>query len=108
MTILLIKKYLFLVALASLLSVGFGSCRSAEPLENKTKLTTEEKAVFSMEKKEDDKARAEYDKAVKMHHKNQARNTRMMMKDAKKKQRKNNRVHQRSLWVRLFGNHCNK
>ncbi len=101
-------KHLFFVILLGWVCMGFSACSTAEPLENKTKLTKEEKTVIAMEKKEDEKARKEYDKAVKAHWKNQADNTRKMMKESKKQQRKNNRIHQRSLWERLFGNSCNK
>ncbi len=101
-------KNIFVIVLLCYLFLGLTSCRTAEPLENKTKLTKEEKAVISMKKKEDKKVRKEYDKAVKEHWKGQAANTRAMMKDTKRQQRKNNRMHQRSLWERLFGNNCNK
>jgi len=104
----LIRKLVLLIFMSTLLITGLDSCQTTEPLENKTKLTKEEKTIIAMEKKEDEKARKEYDKAVKAHWKNQADNTRAMMKDAKRQQRRNNRIHQRSLWERLFGNSCNK
>jgi oligoendopeptidase F len=104
----LIKKYLFFLLLSGLISMGFVGCKLGEPLENKTKLTTEEKAIIRMQNKEDAELRKEYDKAVRAHWKNQQDNTKQMMKSAKKQQRRNNRIHQRSLWERLFGNKCNK
>jgi hypoxanthine phosphoribosyltransferase len=104
----LIKKYLFFLLLSGLISMSFTGCKLSEPLENKTKLTSEEKAVIKMQNKENVELRKEYDKAIKAHWKNQQDNTKQMMKDAKKQQRRNNRIHQRSFWERLFGNNCNK
>ena len=77
-------------------------------MENKTRLTNEEKMVIKLKSREKKKNIAEYEAAVKAHRKNQTESTQKMMKEAKKQQRKNNRIHQRSLWDRLFGNSCNK
>ena len=79
-----------------------------EPLENKTKLTKEEKTVIILKSKDKKKEMAKYRKAVNAHRKNQSGTTKQMMKADKKKQRKNNRIHQHSFWDRLFNNHCNK
>ncbi len=102
------KVFLLHFLLFSLLSIGIFSCKTAAPLENKTKLTKEERTIIQMKEKEKKEAVKEYDKAVKAHWKNQQDNTRKMMKNAKKQQRRNNRIHRRSLWDRLFGNSCNK
>ena len=75
-------------------------------MENKTKLTKEEKMVITLKEKDAKKNNLDYEKAVKTHYKNQAENTKKMMKDAKKQQRRNNRIHKRSLWDRLFRRKC--
>jgi len=98
---------LFIFVLGSL-GVYLSSCKAGEPLENKTRLTKEEKMVIKLKNREKKRSMAEYEAAVRAHQKNQTKATQKMMKEAKKQQRKNNRIHQRSLWERLFGNSCNK
>lgn len=100
------KKQLLLGMLVCLSGVMLPSCKTGEPLENKTKLTKEEKMVVKLESREKKKNMAEYEAAVKAHRKNQSEATQKMMKADKKKARKYNRIHQRSWWDRLFGNSC--
>ncbi len=102
------KKYFILPTLLCTLVLMVSACKTAAPLQNKTKLTKEEKTVIKLKDKEKKKNMAEYEAAVRAHRKNQTEATQKMMKEAKKQQRKNNRIHQRSLWDRLFGNSCNK
>jgi len=108
MTLTFIKKQLLLVLFVCISAPFMPSCITGEPLENKTKLTKEEKMVIKFESREKKKNIAEYEAAVKAHRKNQTKATQKMMKEAKKQQHKNNRIHQRSFWDRLFGNSCNK
>jgi len=99
-------RFFVYVVMFGLIIVTAYSCKTAAPLENKTKLTTEEKAVIRMKNKEEKQAEKEYEEAVKKHRKSQAKSTQLMMKEAKKQQRKNNKIHQRSLWDRLFRKKC--
>ena len=108
MTLTPVKKQLLLALLVCLSVVIMPSCKTGEPLENKTRLTKEEKMVIKLESREKKKNVAEYEAAVRAHRKNQTEATQKMMKADKKKARKYNRIHQRSLWDRLFGNSCNK
>lgn len=106
MNLFSVKRYIFIFAIFSVLCLGTNACKTQEPLENKTKLTKEEKMVITLENKDARKNKIEYEQAVKAHYKNQAENTKKMMKDAKKQQRRNNRIHKRSLWDRLFRRSC--
>jgi len=101
------RTILYVFVLGSL-GIYLSSCKIGEPLENKTRLTKEEKMVIKLKNRERKKSMAEYEAAVRAHRKNQTEATQKMMKEAKKQQRKNNRIHQRSLWERLFGNSCSK
>ncbi len=98
------NKYFLFTVLTCLTVTLLPACHTQKPLENKTKLTKEEKMVNKLESKEKKKQMAEYKAAVKAHRENQSEATKKMMKADKKQQRKNNRIHRRSLWDRLFNN----
>jgi len=106
MNLFSVKRYIFIFVILSILCISASACKTEKPLENKTKLTKEEKMVITLENKDAKKNNLKYEQAVKAHNKNQAENTRQMMKDAKKRQRHNNRIHKRSLWERLFRRNC--
>lgn len=49
---------------------------------------------------------AEFEKAYKRHMESQSELTKKQMKEMKKQQKRANKLHQRSLWDRLFRNKC--
>ena len=106
MNLFSVKRYIFIFAIFSVLCLGTNACKTSESLENKTKLTKEGKTVITLENKDANKNNLKYEQAVKAHYKNQSETTKMMMKDAKKQQRRNNRIHKRSLWDILFRRSC--
>jgi len=61
-----------------------------------------------MQRKRDKLAAKEYDKAEKAHFNRQAESTQEMMKAAKKKQHRVNRIHRRSFFDRIFRQKCSK
>ena len=106
MTLASTNRYIYTFIVLCIICIGANACKTEKPLENKTKLTKEEKMVITLKEKDASKNKIEYEQAVKAHYKNQAENTKHMMKDAKKQQRRNNRIHKRSLWDRLFRRKC--
>ena len=93
----LFNPVLFLLLVAS---IAFTSCRTSE---------VSKEQVRELEKVENQEQKAyqkEYEQALKKHQKMQSKSSKEMMKQSQKQQKQLNKVHQRSLWDRIFRRNC--
>ncbi len=93
------KNFFFIISVFLLLA-GTPSCSLLHPSANK-----KARKIQKQQEKSQTKA---YNKAKKEHYDRQAESTKKLMKEAKKQQRRANKIHRRSLRARLFRNKCSK
>lgn len=94
-----LKYLVFFFMLIFLISITSLGCRTSEVSKEQVKM---EKAT----NKEQEAYQKEYEAAVKKHHKMQSDQTREMMKQSKRSQKKYNKDKERSFWDRLFRKKC--
>lgn len=97
-----IKKSKYFIAIFAILTllITSPSCSSTEGVS---------KEVLEAEKEQDrveKEAMKEYESAVKKHRQQQSDYAKQLMKDMKKRQKKNNKIRKRSLWDQLFNKKC--
>ena len=91
---------LFIVMITLVISSSTIGCKSGEKVSKEVRET--EKAEAQIQKEAD----KEYEQALKRHYKMQSRQSKQIIKDAKKQGKSANRAQQRSLWDRMFNKSC--
>jgi flagellar biosynthesis component FlhA len=95
------KKTLPILFIAVLLAIT-PSCKTKEAV------SKEVKQAEKIQDEQNKEAHKEYENAVKEHQKKQSDYAKQLMKDMKRKQKKNNLVRKRSLWDQIFRRNCTK
>ncbi|PLX14870.1 MAG: hypothetical protein C0598_00330 [Marinilabiliales bacterium] len=95
------KNIIAIILLAIFLAIN-PSCKTKE------KVSKEVREAEKIQEEQDKQAQKEYEQAVKEHRKKQSDYAKSLMKDMKKRQKKNNLVRKRSLWDQIFRRNCYK